>query len=97
MQVKVMGLGNDVGYDSDSLVVCDDISSRIEQIKDKGSFDLEDDNVSSTLHGTVSAVRRQRKKCLLRGVRHLRYRVIMSANSCIHSSMKCMDDQGSPN
>ena len=49
---------NGAGRNSDSLYVCDDISSRIDQIKVEGSIDLEDNNVSNTTNGTVSTERR---------------------------------------
>ena len=52
-------LVSDVDCDSDSLDVCEDISSRIEQNKVDDPIDLGDDNVPGTVVGTASLERQQ--------------------------------------
>ena len=58
-QTKVEELVSDVGCNSGLLDVSNDTSFRIEQVKVEDPIYLEDDNVPSTLHGTVFSERRQ--------------------------------------
>ena len=55
-------LPSNTGCGNDSLDVSNDIGYCIKQVKIKGLINLEDDNVSSTLHGTVSSARWQRSQ-----------------------------------
>ena len=48
-----------VGYNSDLLDVDNDISSRIGRVKVEGSNDRGNDQLTCSLHGTVSSERRQ--------------------------------------
>ncbi|CAI5730843.1 unnamed protein product [Peronospora farinosa] len=61
-QVKVDDLVSEVTGTSDPLGVGNDIGPRIGQVNDKGSVDLGDDNIPSTLKSTVSSMRRQRRQ-----------------------------------
>ncbi|CAI5713542.1 unnamed protein product [Peronospora farinosa] len=61
-QVKVDDLVSEVTGTSDPLDVGNDIGPRIGQVNVKGSVDLGDDNIPSTLKSTVSSMRRQRRQ-----------------------------------
>ena len=60
--MKVDDLVSEVTGTSDPLGVGNDIGPRIGQVNDKGSVDLGDDNIPSTLKSTVSSMTRQRRQ-----------------------------------
>ena len=74
---------SDIGYDSESLDVGNDMGSRIEQVKVDDPIDLGDGNIPCTLKRTVSSARRQRRQMAAARRKASVCHVVILANSYI--------------